>query len=78
MFKNSAIKNAAAPMTGGMIWPPLDATASMAAAMWPGKPVLFISGIVIAPSTTTFATALPETVPKSAEETTETFAGPPR
>ena len=28
----SAIRNAAAPMTGGMIWPPLDDTASMAAA----------------------------------------------
>ena len=40
--------------------------------------MLFISGIVIAPSTTTLATALPETVPKSAEDTTETFAGPPR
>ena len=72
------MRNAAAPITGGMICPPLDATASMAAAMWAGKPVRFISGMVIAPSTTTLATALPETVPNSADETTETLAGPPR
>ena len=77
MFKNSAIKNAAAPMTGGMICPPLDATASMAPAMCAGKPVRFIKGMVMAPSTTTLATALPETVPNSAEETTDTLAGPP-
>ena len=30
------------------------------------------------PSATTFATALPEIVPKRAEETTEILAGPPR
>ena len=72
------MRNAAAPITGGVIWPPLDATASMAAARWAGNPVLFISGMVIAPSTTTLATALPETVPKNADDTTDTFAGPPR
>ena len=33
-----------------------------------------IIGIVMAPSTATLATALPETVPKSEEETTATFA----
>ncbi len=32
----------------------------------------------MAPSTATFATALPETVPNSADETTATLAGPPR
>ena len=37
--------------------------------------MLFIIGMVIAPSTTTLATALPETVPNSADETTETLAG---
>ena len=35
-------------------------------------------GIVTIPSATTFATALPEIVPKRAEETTEILAGPPR
>ena len=28
------MRKAATPMTGGMIWPPVEATASMAAAMW--------------------------------------------
>ncbi|MPN55083.1 hypothetical protein SDC9_202762 [bioreactor metagenome] len=28
----SAIRNAVAPITGGIIWPPVDATASTAAA----------------------------------------------
>ena len=35
-------------------------------------------GMLIAPFTATFATALPETMPKRAEETMETFADPPR
>ena len=39
-----AMRNAAAPITGGVICPPLEATASTAAARWAGKPVLFISG----------------------------------
>ena len=34
MPRNSAITNAAAPMIGGMIWPPVEATASTA----PEKP----------------------------------------
>ena len=38
----------------------------------------FIIGMVMAPSTATLATALPETVPNRAEETTETLADPPR
>ena len=31
--RNSAIRNAAAPITGGINWPPVEATASMAPAM---------------------------------------------
>ena len=52
-------------MIGGMIWPPVDATASTAAANCGRKPVRFISGMVIGPSTITLATALPEIVPNS-------------
>ncbi|MNC94630.1 hypothetical protein D3C83_115330 [compost metagenome] len=37
----------------------------------------FISGIVIGPSTSTFATALPDTVPNKLELTTATLPGPP-
>ena len=65
--RNSAITNAAAPITGGMIWPPVEATASTAAANGGRKPVRFISGMVIGPSTMTLATALPETVPNRLE-----------
>ena len=42
-----------------------------------GEPVRFINGIVTGPSTITFATALPETVPNSDELTTATLPGPP-
>jgi hypothetical protein len=76
--RNSAMTNAAAPMTGGMIWPPVDAVASTAAANGGRKPVRFMSGIVSQPSTMTLATAEPEMVPKRLEETTEIFPGPPR
>ena len=75
--RNSAITNAAAPITGGMICPPVDATASTAAANGGRKPVRFISGIVIGPSTITFATALPETVPNRHDDTIDTLPGPP-
>ena len=68
---------AAAPMIGGMICPPVEATASTAAAKCGLKPVRFISGIEIGPSTITFATALPEIVPNSEDETTDTLPGPP-
>ncbi len=68
---------AAAPITGGMICPPVEATASTAAANGGRKPVRFISGIVIGPSTITLATALPETVPNRLDETTATLPGPP-
>ena len=61
-----------------MIWPPVDATASMAAAASGLKPVRFIIGMVSQPSTMTLATAEPEIVPNMLEETTATLPGPPR
>ena len=60
-----------------MICPPVDATASTAAANGGRKPVRFISGIVIGPSTITLATALPETVPNRLDDTIATLPGPP-
>lgn len=69
---------ATAPITGGMIAPPVDAQASTAAAYSGEYPVLFIVGIVIQPSTATLATALPLIIPNSPLATTDTFAGPPR
>ena len=49
----------------------------MAAAMGAWKPSRFMRGMVSQPSTMTLATALPETVPKSALEMQDIFAGPP-
>ena len=68
---------AAAPMMGGMICPPVEAVASTAAAKCGLKPVRFISGMEIGPSTMTLATAEPEMVPNSEEDTTATLPGPP-
>ena len=64
-------------MIGGMIWPPVDAIASTPAAKCGWKPVRFISGIEIGPSTMTLATALPEIVPNRLDDTTDTLPGPP-
>ena len=61
-----------------MIWPPVEATASTAAAASGLKPVRFIIGIVSQPSTITLATADPEMVPNRLEDTTATLPGPPR
>jgi hypothetical protein len=74
---NSAMTKAAAPMIGGMIWPPVEATASTPAAKCGAKPERFISGMVIGPSTMTLATALPEMVPNKLDENTDTLPGPP-
>src|SRR3972149_11368973 len=76
--RNSAIRNAAAPMMGGMMIPPVEADASMAAATWGRNPVFVIMGMVIHPSTMTLATALPLMLPDIPLATTETLAGPPR
>jgi hypothetical protein len=55
---------AAAPMTGGMSCPPVEATASTRRPHGLGN--LFHQGIVSQPSTTTLATELPEIVPEKA------------
>ena len=69
--------NAPAPIKGGMICPPDDATASTAAANRLGYPSRVIAGSVIAPVEATFAEAEPEIEPNSADEITDTFAAPP-
>jgi len=73
----SATMNAAAPMIGGIICPPVEATASTAPAKTGEYPRLFMRGIVNVPVPTTFATALPDIVPKKALDTTAILAGPP-
>src|SRR5260221_13949416 len=74
---NSAITNADAPMTGGVTWPPQDAEASTAPAKRGVKPYFFIIGMVSEPVVTALATADPEIIPNSPDDTTQTFAGPP-
>ncbi len=69
---------ATAPITGGMICPPMLAVASTAPAKAGLKPKRFIKGMVNWPVVTTLATPLPLIVPISAEEITATLAGPPR
>ncbi len=65
-------------MTGGMIWPPVEATASTAPATSWRYPFFFINGIVMIPVVTTFDTAVPEMVPNRVLPKTATLAGPPR
>ena len=69
---------AAMPMTGGISWPPVEATDSMAAASCGLKPRRFIMGMVTTPVVTTLATTLPDIVPKSEEPRIAILAGPPR
>ena len=73
----SDIRNAAAPIMGGIICPPVEAAASTAAANSLLYPMLFITGIVTLPLPTVLATELPEYIPSSADDITATFAGPP-
>ena len=65
-------------MIGGINWPPVEADASTPAANWGLKPLDVISGMVITPVEAVLATAEPEIVPVSADETTATSAAPPR
>ncbi len=69
---------ATAPITGGMICPPMEEVASTPPANSERNPKRFISGMVNCPLATTLATPEPEIVPMSAEESTQTCAGPPR
>ena len=75
---NSEIRNAAAPMTGGVSWPLVEEATSIAPAFSGWKPVRFISGIVKVPVVTTLAIDEPEYKPDKAEATTAALAGPPR
>ena len=64
-------------MIGGIICPPVDATASTAPASSGEYPIFFIIGMVITPVVATFATADPDIIPISPEEMTAALAGPP-
>ena len=57
---NSAIRKAAAPMTGGVSCPLVLEATSTAPAFSAEKPVRFISGMVKVPVVTTFAIEEPE------------------
>src|SRR5690625_60955 len=59
----SAMMNAAAPMIGGMIWPPVEAVASVAAATCGRNPAFFMIGMVNEPEATVLATEEPDTMP---------------
>ncbi len=74
----SAMMNATAPITGGMIWPPMLDVASTAPAKTGVYPKRFISGIVNWPTVSTLATPEPEIMPIMPDEITATLAGPPR
>ena len=74
---NSAIKKAAAPITGGVSCPFVDEATSTAPAFSAEKPVRFISGMVKVPVVTVLAIDDPEYSPLIAEATTAAFAGPP-
>ena len=73
---SSTMTKAPAPISGGMIWPPDEATASTAPARAGGYPSRRIAGSVIAPVEATLAEAEPEIEPNSAEARTETLAAP--
>ena len=75
---SSLMMKAPAPMTGGMICPPLLAAASAAPAMCGLSPIRFIKGIVNVPVVTTLPDALPDTVPMSALEPTAARPAPAR
>ena len=59
----SANRKAATPIRGGIICPPVEATASTAPAKTGLNPALFIMGMVMVSVVTTFPTALPLIIP---------------
>lgn len=75
---NSAIMNAAAPITGGKNWPLVEAAVSTAPATSGLKPAFFMTGIVSEPVIAVLATELPTTLPKKPLARTAALAGPPR
>ena len=78
MFSVSAMMKATAPITGGMICPPIGEVASTPPAKAARKPKRFISGMVNWPLATMLAMPELEIVPISADASTQTCAGPPR
>src|SRR3546814_11287414 len=72
------MRKAAAPMTGGMIWPFTEEATSTAPAFSELKPTRFIIGMVKVPVVTTLAIDEPELRPVEAEATTAALAGPPQ
>ena len=77
MLVNYTIIKAPAPISGGIICPPEEATASTDAANFFGYPSFFIVGNVIEPVDATLAEAEPDMDPNKADEIIETFAAPP-
>ena len=69
---------AEAPMTGGISWPPVEPTDSMAAARCGVKPERIMVGMVTMPTASTLLTALPEIMPNSPDPTTAILPAPPR
>jgi hypothetical protein len=76
--ERDAKTNAAIPITGGIICPPVDAAASTPPAKAGLKTVFIIIGIVRVPVPRTFTTGPPEIVPKVAYPTIAAWADPPR
>ena len=74
----SAIRKAAAPMTGGIICPLEPAATSTAPAFSAEKPTFFMRKMVTGPQVRTFAMELPDMQPWRPEATTAALAGPPR
>ena len=74
----STIRNAAAPMIGGVSCPFVEDATSTAPAFSAGNPTFFITGMVKVPVVTTLAMDEPEIIPVIAEDTTAALAGPPR
>ena len=69
---------AVAPMIGGINTPPVEAQASVAAAVLAENPVLRIAGIDTAPVVNTFEMTEPDIDPIKPLAKIETFAAPPR
>ena len=74
----STIRNAAAPITGGVNCPLVEAATSTAPAFSAENPTFFIKGIVNVPVVTTLAIDEPDTRPVNPDDTTAALAGPPR
>src|SRR5215212_9063728 len=74
----SAMRKAAAPITGGINCPFTPAAHSIAPDVVGVYPTRFITGIVKVPVVTTLATDDPEIMPVRPDDTTPAFAGPPR